>query len=45
MIGLLKKLNTAITIATTVYTVTKFMFTAFKKYEEKHGKKIVQTGV
>ena len=45
MIGLLKKLNTAITIATTVYTVTKFMFTAFKKYEEKHGKENNKEGI
>lgn len=45
MIGLLKKLNTAIAIATTVYTVTKFMFTAFKKYEEKHGKENNKEGI
>ncbi len=45
MIGLLKKLNTAITIATTVYAVTKFMFTTFKKYEEKHGKANYKEGV
>jgi hypothetical protein len=45
MIGLLKKLNTYITIAATVYTVTKFMFTTFKKYEEKHGKANYKEGV
>lgn len=38
MIGVIKKLNTAVTVVTTVYAVTKFMFKAFKKYEEKHGK-------
>ena len=38
MIGILKKLNTAVTVVTTVYAVTKFMFNTFKKYEEKHGK-------
>jgi len=37
MIGVIKKLNTAVTVVTTVYAVTKFMFKAFKKYEEKHG--------
>ena len=38
MINFLKKANTAITIITTVYAVTKFMFKTFKKYEAKHGK-------
>ena len=38
MIGILKKVNTAVTVVTTVYAVTKFMFKTFKKYEEKHGK-------
>ena len=36
MINFLKKVNTAFTIATTVYAVTKFMFNTFKKYEAKH---------
>ena len=36
MINFLKKANTAITIITTVYAVTKFMFNTFKKYEAKH---------
>ena len=48
MIGVIKKLNTAITVVTTVYAVTKFMFKTFKKYEEKHGnnkkQKIVTKG-
>ena len=35
--NIFKKINTAITIVTTVYTVGKFMYTTFKKYEEKHG--------
>lgn len=39
MIGILKKVNTAVTVVTTVYAVTKFMFKTFKKYEEKHGHK------
>jgi hypothetical protein len=38
MLELLKKLNTAITVVTTAYAVTKFMIKTFKKYEEKHGK-------
>lgn len=36
MINFLKKVNTAFTIATTVYAVTKFMFKTFKNYETKH---------
>lgn len=36
MINYLKKINTVLTIATTVYTVTKFMYETFKKYELKH---------
>jgi len=48
MMGILKKLNTAVTVVTTVYAVTKFMYDTFKKYEEKHGKhkkqKIVAKG-
>ena len=48
MIGILKKVNTAVTVVTTVYAVTKFMFKTFKKYEEKHGnnkkQKIVTKG-
>ena len=31
-------INTVITIIGTVYTVTKFMFDTFKKYERKHGR-------
>lgn len=42
MINIFKKINTVLTIATTVYTVSKFMYTTFKKYEEKHGKKNVK---
>ena len=41
MINFLKKANTAITIITTVYAVTKFMFNTFKKYEAKHNKKTI----
>ena len=37
MINVLKKINTVVTIVGTVYTVTKFMYKTFKKYEEKHG--------
>ena len=37
MINILKKINTVVTIVGTVYTVTKFMYKTFKKYEEKHG--------
>lgn len=37
MINVLKKLNTVITIVSTVYAVSKFMYNTFKKYEEKHG--------
>ena len=48
MMGILKKLNTAVTVVTTVYAVTKFMYDTFKKYEEKHGnnkkQKIVTKG-
>jgi hypothetical protein len=33
----LKKLNTVVATITTVYAVSKFMYTTFKKYEEKHG--------
>ena len=32
-------INTAVTIIGAVYTVTKFMFDTFKKYEKKHGSK------
>ena len=39
MINILKKINTVVTIVGTVYTVSKFMYDTFKKYEEKHGKK------
>lgn len=39
MIALLKKLNTVITIVTTVYAVSKFMYNTFQKYEVKHGNK------
>jgi len=38
MMKLLNKINTVITIVGTVYTVTKFMYDTFKKYEKKHGK-------
>ena len=38
MTNVLKKINTVLTIITTVYTVTKFMISTFKKYEEKHKK-------
>ena len=48
MMGILKKLNTAVTVVTTVYAVTKFKYDTFKKYEEKHGnnkkQKIVTKG-
>ena len=40
MINILKKINTVVTIVGTVYTVSKFMYDTFKKYEEKHGKRV-----
>lgn len=40
MINILKKINTVVTIVGTVYTVSKFMYETFKKYEEKHGENI-----
>jgi len=39
MINILKKFNTVITIISTVYAVSKFMYDTFKWYEEKHGNK------
>lgn len=39
MMKLLNKINTVVTIVGTVYTVSKFMYDTFKKYEKKHGKK------
>jgi hypothetical protein len=39
MMKLLNKINTVITIVGTVYTVSKFMYNTFKKYEKKHGSK------
>jgi hypothetical protein len=39
MMKLLNKINTVITIVGTVYTVSKFMYDTFKKYEKKHGRK------
>lgn len=38
MTNLLKKVNTTLTVITTVYAVGKFMYETFKKYEKKHGK-------
>ena len=39
MMKILNKINTVITIVGTVYTVSKFMYDTFKKYDKKHGKK------
>ena len=39
IINILKKANTVLTVVTAVYTVSKFMYKTFKKYEEKHGNK------
>ena len=39
MIGFVKKVNTVVTIVSTVYAVTKLMFDTFKWYEKKHSKK------
>ena len=39
MIGIIKKVNTVVTIVTTVYGVGKLMYDTFKWYEKKHGKK------
>lgn len=40
MIGkIFNRINTVVTIVGTVYTVSKFMYDTFKKYEKKHGKK------
>lgn len=36
VINLLKKVNTVVTVVSAVYTVSKFMIKAFKKYEEKN---------
>ena len=36
IVKILNKINTAVTIATTIYAVGKFMYSTFKKYEEKH---------
>jgi hypothetical protein len=39
IMNILKKANTVLTVVTAVYTVSKFMYKTFKKYEEKHGTK------
>lgn len=39
IVKILNKINTAVTIATTIYAVGKFMYSTFKKYEKKHGNK------
>ncbi len=39
IMNILKKANTVLTVVTAVYTVSKFMYKTFKKYEEKYGAK------
>ena len=43
MRNILNKVNTVVTAVTAIYTVTKFMIKTFKKYQEQHDRRSIQT--